>query len=139
MAKSRRTTRAARGGQTAAGPKTTALGDYLAQVRDIKKLTLREVEEATERQVSNAYLSQLEKGRISKPSPNVLHALARVYNVAYDTLMEKAGYVVAESGSDALRSAKGGTRAAKNALSNEELTETEEAKLLEYLAFLRRR
>ena len=36
----------------------SSLGRYLAQVREIKKLTLREVEEATEKQVSNAYLSQ---------------------------------------------------------------------------------
>ncbi len=118
----------------------TALGLYLAQIREIKKLTLREVEEAAEKQVSNAYLSQLEKGRISKPSPNVLHALARVYNIAYDTLMEKAGYLTAETSVDVLRSGKAsGTRLAKNVLSGEELSDEEEAKLLEYLAFLRRR
>ena len=126
--------------RTSAEPEPTALGRYLAQIRGIKKLTLREVEEAAEKQVSNAYLSQLEKGRISKPSPNVLHALARVYNIAYDTLMEKAGYLTAETSSDILRSGKvGGTRSAKNALSSEQLSEEEETKLLEYLAFLRRR
>jgi transcriptional regulator with XRE-family HTH domain len=124
--------------RTPAEPEPTALGRYLAQIRGIKKLTLRDVEEAAEKQVSNAYLSQLEKGRISKPSPNVLHALARVYNIAYDTLMEKAGYLTAETNSDVLRKASG-TRSATNALSGEQLSKEEEAKLLEYLAFLRRR
>lgn len=119
----------------------TGLGQYLAQVRRLRKLTLREVEEATEKQVSNAYLSQLEKGKISKPSPNVLHVLSKVYSIAYDTLMEKAGYVASmPAGAGVLRS---GTHDAKrtprNALTNEELTADEEAKLLEYLAFLRRR
>ena len=121
-------------------PEPTALGQYLAQIRGIKKLTLRDVEEAAEKQVSNAYLSQLEKGRISKPSPNVLHALARVYNVAYDTLMEKAGYFTVETSSDMLRSGKTSkARSGRNALSDESLSDEEEGKLLEYLAFLRRR
>jgi len=52
---------------------------------------LREVEEASG--VSNAYLSQLETGKISKPSPHILHKLAAVYGVPYEVLMEKAGYI----------------------------------------------
>ena len=57
-------------------------------------MTLRQVEEATNREVSNAYLSQLENGKIKKPSPNILHALSTVYEISYDGLMEKAGYIV---------------------------------------------
>ena len=41
-----------------------ALSTYLASLRAAKRLTLRQVEEATENAVSNAYLSQLEHGRI---------------------------------------------------------------------------
>jgi HTH-type transcriptional regulator, competence development regulator len=109
-------------------------------VREVKRLTLREVEEATGRQVSNAYLSQLEKGKISKPSPNVLHSLALAYGIAYDTLMEKAGYFVDATGTEALRSAQGSSsKARKNALTDEDLTNEEELKLLEYLAFIRRK
>ena len=70
------------------------LGTLLADLRMAKGLSLREVEEATDRAVSNAYLSQLENGRIKKPSPNVLHALAEVYSVPYEALMEKAGLSV---------------------------------------------
>ena len=62
-------------------------GAYLALLRETTGLSLRQVEAATENEVSNAYLSQLEKDKISKPSPNVLHALARVYNASYEELM----------------------------------------------------
>jgi transcriptional regulator with XRE-family HTH domain len=119
------------------------LGVYLANIRSVKKLTLREVEEATGREVSNAYLSQLETGKIARPSPNVLHALAKVYGVPYETLMDKAGYFspaapVASQASSVLRSA-GSPRKPASALANEGLTPEEEEKLLEYLAFLRSR
>jgi HTH-type transcriptional regulator, competence development regulator len=119
------------------GATEQTLASYLSSVREVKRLTLREVEEATGRQVSNAYLSQLEKGKISKPSPNVLHSLALAYGIAYDTLMEKAGYA---TGTEALRSAQGSSsKARKNALTDEDLTNEEELKLLEYLAFIRRK
>ena len=45
------------------------LGQYLASIRADRKMTLREVEEATNKQVSNAYLSQIENNKIRKPSP----------------------------------------------------------------------
>ena len=117
------------------------LGMYLANVRSVKKLTLREVEEATDRKVSNAYLSQLETGKITRPSPNVLHALARVYGVPYETLMKKAGYISPASTepSSVLRSAGSSRSKPASALESENLTSEEEEKLLEYLAFLRSR
>src|SRR5438445_5389641 len=70
------------------------LGSLLADLRTAKGLSLREVEEATGKAVSNAYLSQLENGKIRKPSPNVLHSLAKAYFVPYEALMEKAGYLL---------------------------------------------
>lgn len=103
------------------------LGAYLANLRQVKKMTLREVEDATHKEVSNAYLSQLEHGRIAKPAPNVLHSLAEVYGVPYDSLMERAGYLRRDDG-------KSG-RLATFAI--EDLTPEEEEALLEYLAFLR--
>lgn len=115
-----------------------SLGNYLANIRGIKKLTLRQVEEASGQQVSNAYLSQLEKGRIAKPSPNVLDALSRVYTIPYDVLMEKAGYRTAEADTGVLRGASSSPRR-KSALTNENLSAAEEAQLIEYLAFLRQR
>lgn len=117
-----------------------SLGEFLANIRAIRKLTLREVEEATEKEVSNAYLSQLETNKILKPSPNVLHALATVYSVPYETLMEKAGYFTAPSPSTpALRSAGGARHGRAATFVNENLTKEEEESLLEYLAFIRSR
>ena len=110
------------------------LGTYLANVRVTKRMTLREVEEATNREISNAYLSQLENGRISKPSPNILHSLSKVYGIPYEVLMEKAGYItVVSSRSEKKRHGRIPTFAHEN------LTVEEEEELLEYLAFLRSR
>lgn len=119
-------------------PPEQSLGDFLAYTRSIKKLTLRDVEEATSKEVSNAYLSQLETGKIAKPSPNVLFALANVYAVPYETLMSKAGYL-APPADDVLRSAGGKRHGRAATFANEDLTNEEEEKLLEYLAFLRSR
>jgi transcriptional regulator with XRE-family HTH domain len=108
------------------------LGPLLGDLRRAKGLSLREVEEATERAVSNAYLSQLENGKIQKPSPNVLHSLAAVYAVPYEALMEKAGYLLpAEE--------RVGRRRRLAAFAIDDLTAEEEEELLKYLAFLRSR
>lgn len=120
---------------TSRNPKTPppqSLGGFLASVRKGKHLTLREVEEATDRTVSNAYLSQLENDKISKPSPNMLYKLATVYGVAYEALMEKAGYVTPAH--ERPRAGKHG-RIATFAIAD--LTPEEEQQLLDYLAFLR--
>ena len=108
------------------------LGALLADLRTAKGLSLREVEEATGKAVSNAYLSQLENGKIQKPSPNVRHSLAEVYAVPYETLMEKAGYLLPSE-------ARGGRRRRLAAFAIDDLTAEEEEELLKYLAFLRSR
>ena len=113
--------------------RSTALGEFLIRVREAKGLTLRQVEEATGNDVSNAYLSQLEHGRINKPSPNILHSLSTVYSVSYENLMEKAGYIspssVQPTGSKHGRTAT---------FSIEDLSEEEENALLTYLAVYRK-
>lgn len=111
-----------------------SLSQYLTNVRTAKRMTLREVEEATDGVVSNAYLSQLEHGRISKPSPNLLHSLAAAYAVPYELLMEKAGYVTATS--EQGPTSRHGRVAT---FAGESLTSVEQEALLQYLAFLRSR
>jgi transcriptional regulator with XRE-family HTH domain len=106
------------------------LGAQLADLRTAKGLSLREVEEATGKAVSNAYLSQLENGKINKPSPNVLHSLAEVYAVPHEALMEKAGYLLPSKN-------EGGRRKRLAAFAIDDLTADEEEELLKYLAFLR--
>ena len=108
------------------------LGTVLADLRNAKGLSLRSVEAATGNAVSNAYLSQLEKGKIRKPSPNVLHSLAAVYAVPYEALMKRAGYLPLSEAS-----ADGGSRLAAFAI--DDLSVAEEEELLKYLAFLRSR
>lgn len=110
------------------------LGSLLADLRRAKGLSLRQVEEATGRAVSNAYLSQLENGRIRKPSPHVLHSLAEVYAVPYDALMERAGYLLSAEGEKGA-----GRRRRLAAFAIDDLTAEEEEELLKYLAFLRSR
>jgi transcriptional regulator with XRE-family HTH domain len=109
------------------------LGVVLSDLRKAKGFSLREVEEATGNAVSNAYLSQLENGKIKKPSPNVLHSLAEVYVVPYETLMEKAGYLLPRE------SEKAGRRRRLAVFAIDDLTAEEEEELLKYLAFLRSR
>ena len=117
-----------------------SLATYLADIRSIRRMTLRAVEDATNGAVSNAYLSQLENNKISQPSPNILNALAKAYSVPYETLMEKAGYPspVTEM-ADVLRSGKLRAQGQTSVFAHEKLTPEEEAMMLEYLAFLRSR
>lgn len=117
--------------EEAAG-RTNQLGEYLKSVRRSLNLTLRDVEEATDKEVSNAYLSQLETGKISKPSPHILFALSTAFSVSYETLMERAGYIAPTQ--DRATGAKHG-RAATFAIEN--LTPEEEQALRDHLAYLR--
>ena len=50
------------------------LADELKRIRGIRHVSLRKVEKETG--VSNAYLSQLERGEAKNPSPSKLHLLA---------------------------------------------------------------
>jgi len=105
---------------------TQTLGEYLAAVRTVSQLSLRDVEQATNKLVSNAYLSQLEKDKIGKPSPNILHALASAYKISYEELMARAGYVSSDPAH---------ARAATFSLGK--VTPDEQRALTAYLTFLR--
>ena len=94
---------------------------------------MRQVESATEGAVSNAYLSQLEGGKISKPSPNILYALSKALEVEYDALMFRAGYISESKTGSNSKGAKSGDR--KYAIEN--LTADEETELLRYLKYYR--
>ena len=61
----------------------------LKELRIVAGITLREVEDRIG--VSNAYLSQLETGKIKKPSASVLNKLAKLYNVSLDFLLDESG------------------------------------------------
>jgi len=108
------------------------LGQYLASIRHDRKMSLRKVEEASNKEVSNAYLSQLETGKITQPSPNVLNTLSDIYKIDYVQLMELAGYMTPTAARDATeRHGRVATFAEHN------LSPEEEGELLQYLQFLR--
>lgn len=111
------------------------LGQYLASIREDRELSQRAVEKATNNVVSNAYLSQIENDQIKKPSPNILHALAEVYSISYENLMERAGFVVPTRSRDSGEQRHG--RVATFADHN--LTAQEEAELVQFLGYLRSR
>ena len=111
---------------------TEKLGTFLASARNKLELTLRAVEEETG--ISNAYLSQLEHGKIKTPAPRNLYKLAELYRVPYELLMELAGYPVPRKQSTESRltadafAARIGT-----------VTQDEEEALVDYLQFIRSR
>jgi len=107
-------------------------GSYFKALREAKNLTLREVEKRTG--ISNAYLSQLETGKVKQPSPLNLHKLAQLFEVPYETLMEKVGYPIPQN-IEALTTRE--PVAAHGRLGT--LTDAEELELLDYLKFIRNR
>ncbi len=108
----------------------STLGKFLQAARDSKKLSLRAVEKATG--VSNAYLSQVESGKIKQPSPTILHKLSELYEISYADVLGLAGHPVPNE--DAF------TDSATRTLDLlGPVTQDEEGELVEYLAFLRAR
>lgn len=102
-------------------------GNYLKALRKESGYTLREVEGISG--VSNAYLSQLENGKIKNPSLSVLHKLSKAYEISYGLLMKHAGFPLNE-----------------NSLAGQSfdsqvgpVTENEVKELIEYLHFIRSR
>jgi HTH-type transcriptional regulator, competence development regulator len=106
------------------------LGTLLADARKRKGLTLRAVQEAVG--ISNAYLSQLETGKVQSPSPIILHKLSELYGLPYATVMQESGYPLPET----VKETDSGTRLAARV---GETTREEEDALVDYLMFLRSR
>jgi transcriptional regulator with XRE-family HTH domain len=109
-----------------------SLGSHLRSARRAAGLTLRAVEEATQKAVTNGYLSQIENGTTTRPSPNVLFHLAEVYKLDYGDLLARAGHRVPHN-----QAPTAGAVAGLPLRALEGLTEEEQGKLLEYIAFLR--
>ena len=65
------------------------LGEYIRLQRQMADLSLRGMAGLTK--VSNAYLSQVERG-LHQPSLRVLHAIAEALGIPADTLLAQAGF-----------------------------------------------
>ena len=118
------------------GATSVGLGGYLREVRLALGMTLRAVEAATDRAVSNGYLSQIESGVVERPSAHVLFHLANVYGIKYDDLMARAGNRLPASTTGALTSQM---VAGVPLRALEELDQHDQQLLREYLAFLQSR
>ena len=70
------------------------LGQTLKAAREKAGLTLRDVERASKKRLSNAQLSLLESDAVKRPSPHHLFVLAGVLALEYAHLLRLAGYVV---------------------------------------------
>lgn len=121
------------GDLTAMPPKK--FGEHLKGLRKSVGLTLRQVEEKTNRAVKNGYLSQIESGLINKPSPAILWELSMVYGVDYGDLLTRAGHRVPESSVPDAKRAIAGLPLHAFA----DLTEDERQQLIDYAGFLRQR
>jgi transcriptional regulator with XRE-family HTH domain len=75
-----------------------AFGQFMHTQRKLAKLSLRELAARTE--VSNAYLSQLERG-LHAPSIRVLRSLADAFNLSAETMLEQAGLLDDDHAADA--------------------------------------
>lgn len=75
-------------------PRLRQLGQYIRVQRQLAALSLRRMAELT--QVSNAYLSQIERG-LHLPSIRVLRSIADALNLSADTLLVQAGLLDAEA------------------------------------------
>jgi transcriptional regulator with XRE-family HTH domain len=64
------------------------LGEFIKMQRQMADLSLRRMADLT--QVSNAYLSQVERG-LHQPSLRVLRSIAGALNLSADTLLAQAG------------------------------------------------
>ena len=72
-----------------------ALGDFIKAQRKMAELSLREL--AARTNVSNPYLSQIERG-LHEPSVRVLKAIAGALNLSAETLLKQAGLLEEEGG-----------------------------------------
>jgi len=82
-----------------------ALGGFIRAQRQLANLSLREMASMTS--VSNAYLSQVERG-LHQPSLKVLHSIAAALQLSTEQLLAQAGWASGARGS----AATGGTEEA---------------------------
>jgi transcriptional regulator with XRE-family HTH domain len=88
------------------GAWTNPLGEFIRAQRQIAKLSLREMAAMTS--VSNAYLSQVERG-LHQPSLKVLHSIADALQLSTEQLLNRAGWATNGAAAPAAERAEGTT------------------------------
>ena len=111
-----------------------ALGSFIKAQRQVANLSLREMARMTD--VSNAYLSQIERG-LHQPSVRVLRSLADALDVSAETLLAQAGLIDEEERDVAGEPPAGPARTVAAILADPGLTpEQREALLSVYRSFV---
>lgn len=111
-----------------------ALGGFIKAQRQVANLSLREMARLTD--VSNAYLSQIERG-LHQPSVRVLRSLADALNVSAETLLAQAGLIDEDERTVAEEPPAGPARTVAAILADPGLTpEQREALLSVYRSFV---
>jgi len=108
---------------------TQYLGAFIRNRRKLARLSLRQLAEMTS--LSNAYLSQLERG-LHVPSVRVVKLLSEALNVSVETLLAQAGLLDLAPPGDAAAAADGlPASAAESAISaDERLADEQKAALI---------
>jgi transcriptional regulator with XRE-family HTH domain len=101
----------------------TNLGEFIRTQRRLSNLSLRDL--AARTQISNPYLSQIERG-LHEPSVRVLKAIAGALNLSAETLLSQAGLL--ENSEEAAEETELNTEAAIRA--DARLTEGQKRALL---------
>ena len=65
----------------------------MRRLREVKKITQRQLEELTHGTVSRGYVANLERGKIRGPSEEKLEALAHALDVTRRYILEQAGMI----------------------------------------------
>jgi transcriptional regulator with XRE-family HTH domain len=93
----------------------SSVGAFIRRQRNLADLSIRELADLAS--VSNAYLSQIERG-LHEPSVRVLTSVARALNVSAETLLTQAGLLENDRGGAASSGrATNGTAATEAAIS----------------------
>jgi transcriptional regulator with XRE-family HTH domain len=79
----------------------TALGGFIRMRRRLADMSLREMASLTS--VSNAYLSQIERG-LHQPSLRVLRSIAQALSIAPEELLRRANFIPSRDGTRAAAS-----------------------------------
>jgi transcriptional regulator with XRE-family HTH domain len=109
------------------------LGSFIKAQRQVANLSLREMARMTD--VSNAYLSQIERG-LHQPSVRVLRSVADALNVSAETLLSQAGLLDEDDGAASEEPEPGPARTAAAILADPTLTpEQREALLTVYRSY----
>jgi transcriptional regulator with XRE-family HTH domain len=91
----------------------SSVGAFIRRQRNLADLSIRELADLAS--VSNAYLSQIERG-LHEPSVRVLTSVARALNVSAETLLAQAGLLEDRSAGGSPPRKAGGTAATEAAI-----------------------